>query len=84
MRTDNFGDYEISHDGRTTWINRGELLGRFSHTGIDVHVNGVCKEDSCVPGPTNIRDWNKFKILMMAAHHIKVDDKYMPNFLKDT
>jgi hypothetical protein len=82
MRTVVIGDdYEISYDGRTVWVNRDALLGRFSRTGIDIHINGVCGDETCIPGLTNVGSWNKFKSLMMAMHQIEVGDKYMPKFL---
>ena len=40
-------DYEIVTDGRTVWVNTGELLGRFGPNGIDVHKDGVCAGDGC-------------------------------------
>ncbi len=73
---------EILTDGRTVWINREMLLGRFSRMGIDVHSQGRCIEESCFPGPCYRSHWEQFKQLMKEHHGIIVADKYMPDFLR--
>ncbi len=83
MKTDQFEDYEISYDGRTVWINREMLLGRFSETGVDVHVEGKCVGGSCSPGPTSRASWYNFRVLMLLHHQIDVPSEYLPDFLKD-
>ena len=75
--------FEILTDGRTVWVNgmRG-LLGRFSHVGIDVHVDGQCQPDSCKPA-SGLEGWQEFQRLMKKHHAINVSDRFKPNFLKD-
>lgn len=76
--------HEISTDGRTVWINGAVgLLGRFSWTGIDVHVDARCVDDSCEPGPCTLEHWSRFKEKMIEYHGIRVSDDYMPNYLKE-
>ena len=76
-------DHSIETDGRVVWINgiRG-LLGRFSRHGIDVHVNGKCKDDSCVAEICTFRHWRDFQKKMLKYHGVEVPDQYMPNYLK--
>lgn len=74
---------EITTDGRTTWVNREILLGRFSERGVDVHVDGKCANDSCFPGPCGLSEWQRFKDLMLEHHHIVVPDDAVPDYLKE-
>lgn len=74
---------ELRTDGKTTWVNREVLLGRFSEKGIDVHVAGQCTDESCIPGPCGPRQWVRFKELMLEHHRVEVTDKVMPDYLRD-
>ena len=78
--------YEITTDGKTVWINDATgLIGRFSRLGIDVHVDGQCRGDSCVKGPFNSETgpaaWDAFKEKMLALHGVQVKDKFFPKGL---
>lgn len=69
--------FTIETDGRVVWVNseRG-LIGRFSHSGVDVHnvpgEPGTCED--CFPKP----DWERFKASMLRVHGVVVDNKYKP------
>lgn len=73
----------IETDGRVVWVNgQHGLLGRFSPTGIDVHVNGKCKDDSCVTEYCTPKHWRDFQQKMMIHHGIDVADEYAPTFVR--
>lgn len=91
MKITSTPSYEIMSDGKTVWVNhqRGQLIGRFSRTGIDIHrdfsdhkrrYGEHCLD--CKPGPTNHEDWNRFKNGMKQFHEIVIPDKHMPKFLE--
>jgi len=77
LRTNGGLLFQIETDGRVVWVNseRG-LIGRFSHSGVDVHnVPGeptTCED--CFPEP----GWERFKAGMLRVHGVVVDDKYKP------
>ncbi len=75
--------YEVISDGKTIWINdHSGLIGRFSHLGIDVHVDGHCKGDSCIGGPISSAQraeaWAAFKAKMLELHDVEVADEDQP------
>lgn len=74
---------QIRSDGRVVWVNKPILIGRFSRMGVDVHVNGKCVADSCIPGPCRKKHWRQFQYLMMEHHNVDVPDRHMPDYLKD-
>lgn len=76
--------YQVETNGQVVWVNSSEiLLGRFSKRGIDVHVKGTCIDGSCSSGPCGLKEWVRFKRLMVKHHDIEVPDKYMPDYLKE-
>lgn len=74
---------EIRSDGRVVWVNGSALLGRFSRQGIDVHIDGVCAGDGCVPGPCTKKHWRIFQEQMLKVHKVKVSDKHRPKNLAE-
>jgi len=78
-------EVEVSSDGRTVWVNGlTALIGRFSKMGIDVHVDGTCAGDGCVPGPCTKEHWETFKTQMLAVHNVVVTDDHMPKYLESS
>lgn len=76
--------YFIETDGRTVWINGLDgLWGRFGPNGVDVHEHGVCAGDGCIPGPTNLKSWDTFKLQMQRVHGIRISDRYKPRWLQE-
>lgn len=76
--------YFIETDGRTVWVNGPDgLWGRFGPNGVDVHVGGICAVAGCIPGPTNSKSWDTFKLQMQRVHGIRISDRYKPRWLKE-
>lgn len=77
--------YEIESDGKTVWVNGGEFgvcLGRFSALGIDIHSEDTVSCILCTHETTYPMDWEVFKEGMARFHKVTIDDKHMPEFLK--
>jgi hypothetical protein len=83
--------HEIMSDGRTVWVNDAFCnVGRFSRTGVDIHKTAdeqmktgtQCLD--CKAGSTTRADWEHFKSTMLRIYGADIEDKYMPEFLRDT
>src|SRR5882672_9069168 len=71
-RRTGMGLVEISHDGRTVWVNTEEAnIGRFGVYGIDVHNtisaqrNGAPECLACTHEKTHLPEWRRFQLLML-------------------
>lgn len=75
------GAFEVAYDGRTVWVNgKGNCLGRFSKSGIDVHKGAeeVAKTGRecffCSHGQTDRSSWLAFKAKMLEHHGVEVPE----------
>lgn len=75
--------HQILSDGRTVWVNRESLLGRFGKFGIDIHrplteqmTEGECL--FCTHKATTKEDWDLFVSKMRELFDIKIPRRYMP------
>lgn len=87
MITEMHGVYELSHDGKTVWVNGpdGCCLARFSKKGIDIHRTAMEQERGqcldCKAGPLEASDWELFRTKMVQYYGIEIPQKFRPKVL---
>lgn len=91
LRSETQGDFEITSDGRTVWVNAncGMCVGRFTKNHVDIHasakeqMNGVHCLD-CFPsrGKSLDESWKQFKESMLTHHKVEIPEIYKPKELK--
>jgi len=77
------GEYEISSDGKTVWINGPLCVGRFCRFGIDV-LDGIRIKMTTPARPVGgakLVDWQVFQTLMLDHYGVEVSNRHAPEFL---
>ena len=77
-------EYQILSDGKTVWVNKPVLVGRFSRFGLDVHKPEICDGGHCIHCTTGLptpADWETFVAAMVEHFDVVVPDKHKPKWL---
>lgn len=77
---------DIQSDGRTVWVNGADgcCVGRFSQYGVEIHHTAEAQMTTgdqcldCKAGPTNLLDWEHFKVGMKSYYGVEISDKHRP------
>ena len=87
--------FQILSDDRTVWVNddHGSAVGRFSATGVDVHVSAEEQMErgqqclDCVAGepfkPPRRSLWERFRASMLFFYGVEVPGDLVRNLRED-
>jgi hypothetical protein len=72
---------EITTDGRTVWINRPILIGRFCPISGEVVVGRDVETRVHPDKKPGQADWEWFKARMLEEHRVDVEDSFRPGYV---
>lgn len=89
MKQTQYGDFIVSSDGRTVWVNSSMLcVGRFCPNSMEFYPKGheiasltglVVKKFKDTPV---VNDWDKFKEDVRREYCISISDEHKPYYIK--